>query len=322
MGVSPEQEIVHVVIAILQNDKQQVLVSRRKTDTHLGGLLEFPGGKVEQNETPVFALHRELKEELNIDVVLYTPLIQIPYSYSDRKILLDAYRIDKYSGDVIGHEGQEIYWKNTEELNHNEFPAANFGVIRALQLPKVFPVTPNYSDDPEKFLINFENIVSNEFIHIIQLRSHELNMANYMGLANQCADLCKNHDVKLILNRDIDVLDGSLASGLHLTSATLLNTKKRPLTKHCLVGASCHNAIEVERANKLALDYVFIGPVIEKNRSDKNVKLDWDGFAVLSRNSAIPVYAIGGLNRNDLDTSIRYGGQGFAAIREFWGVNT
>ena len=51
MSDIPELGIVHVVVAIIKNSKQEVLVSRRKSDAHLGGLLEFPGGKVEKNET-------------------------------------------------------------------------------------------------------------------------------------------------------------------------------------------------------------------------------------------------------------------------------
>ena len=102
-----KQKYMHVVIGIIQNSNKEVLVSRRKPDAHLGGLLEFPGGKLEKNESPIDALRREIKEELNIHVTHATPLIQIPYSYADRNIILDAYLVDEYSGNVSGHEGQE-----------------------------------------------------------------------------------------------------------------------------------------------------------------------------------------------------------------------
>ena len=312
---------MHVVIGIIQNADKKVLVSRRKSNAHLGGLLEFPGGKVEKNESPMSALRRELKEELHIQTERATPLIQIPHIYSDRNILLDVFLIETYSGSIVGNEGQEIYWKDITRLSHDEFPAANYGLIRALQLPNIFPVTPNYSDDPESFLIHFEKVVSHQAIKIIQLRSHDLDMPGYIDIAKQCVDICGKHDVKLILNRDIRALDVSSSAGLHLTSEELLSAKQRPVDAGVLVGASCHNANEIEHANNLRLDYLFLGPVLEKNGSDNTEKLDWDGFAMLARNSAIPVYAIGGLNSNDMETSIRYGGQGFAAIREFWGKN-
>lgn len=320
MSDIPELGIVHVVVAIIQNSLQEVLVSRRKSDAHLGGLLEFPGGKVEKNEASADALRRELAEELNIQLIKSTPLIQIPYTYSDRKILLDAYLVSEYSGDVTAHEGQKIYWKSIKSLSDDDFPAANYGLIRALKLPKIFPVTPNYSQNPGNFLMKFESVVSKDSINIIQLRSHELELSEYVKLAKQCAALCSNYGVRLIVNNEVNSLNESQAAGIHLTSDKLLSTKKRPLDATKLVGASCHNLIEVEHANMLGLDYIFIGPVIEKNFSENSKTLEWDGFAELSKHSLIPAYAIGGLSETDIDACVSHGGHGIAAIRSFWGL--
>ena len=318
MNALSEQNAVHVVIAIIQNHKQEVFVCERKSDAHLGGLLEFPGGKVEENESPVKALQRELAEELNIDILSFVPLIQIPYTYPDRKILLDAYIVKKYKGNVSAQEGQKIYWKKISSLNDNEFPSANYGVIRALQLPKVFPVTPNYSQEPKNFLMNFEEVVSDEATQIIQFRSHELEISEYVELVKQCIKICKKYHVKLILNRELESTKGLDVSGVHLTSEKLLSTKKRLLSTKYLVGASCHSQQEVNHANTLGLDYVFIGPVIEKNSSEICKTLTWKGFAEMTRYSLIPAYAIGGLKEGDVDTSISHGGQGIAAIRDIW----
>ncbi len=318
MSTSPEHNIVHVVIAIIKNSKQEVLVSERKPDAHLGGFLEFPGGKVENNETPAKALMRELAEELNIDALSFSPLMQIPYSYSDRNILLDTYLVKEYVGEISGNEKQNIYWKNISSLNSKEFPAANHGVIRALQLPTLFPVTPSYSQDPINFLINFEKVVSDNKIKIIQLRSHELEDSDYVDLAKQCIDICRKNSVKLILNRDIELVMSLDVSGIHLSSERLLKTKKKLLTEELLIGASCHNQKEIEHANALKLDYIFIGPVIEKNINENIKTLSWSGFSELAKRSIIPAYAIGGLSRDDVDMSNLSGGNGVAAIRSIW----
>jgi len=318
----PELESIHVVVAIIKNSKHEVLVSRRKSDTHLGDLLEFPGGKVEKNETSANSLRRELLEELNIQLIKSTPLIQVPYVYSDRKILLDAYLVSEYSGDVTAHEGQKIYWKSIDSLNDDDFPAANYGLIRALKLPKIFPVTPSYSQDPGNFLMKFENVVSQDSVNIIQLRSHELGSSEYMKLAKKCAVLCGDYEVQLILNSEVNSLNESQIAGIHLTSNKLLSTKTRPLDATKLVGASCHDQKEVEHANMLGLDYIFIGPVIEKNFSENSKTLEWDGFAALSKHSLIPAYAIGGLSESDIDVCVNHGGQGIAAIRSFWDLAT
>lgn len=318
MNDIPEIETVHVVVAIIKNAKQEVLVSRRKSDAHLGDLLEFPGGKVEKNETSAEALRRELAEELNIQLIKATPLIQIPYTYSDQKILLDAYLVSEYLGDIAAHEGQEIYWNSVESMNDDNFPAANYGLIRALKLPRIFPVTPSYSQDPRNFLMKFESVVSKDPIKIIQLRSHELEHLEYVKLAKKCAVLCSNYGVLLIVNCEVNILDESQAVGIHLTSDKLVKTKKRPVGGTKLVGASCHDQKDIDHANKLRLDYIFIGPVIEKNFSKNSKTLGWDGFAALSKNSLVPAYAIGGLSETDTDACVSHGGHGIAAIRSFW----
>ncbi len=318
MTVSIEKEYIHVVVAVIKNSKQEVLVSRRKADAHLGGLLEFPGGKVEEGELPEDALRRELLEEININASSFCPLIQIPYSYSDRNVLLDVFLVESFTGSVIPQESQEVFWKNIETLNDIDFPAANFGVLRALQLPKLLPITPNYSEDPDNFLIYFEKLVCRDVIQIIQLRSHELNDNEYLALAKECSALCKRNGVALILNRDIQTLNVVSGANMHLTSSRLLKTTSRPLSDQKIVGASCHNLQEIQHANSLGLDYIMLGPILEKSTFKDSVNLGWVGFSNLVKKSIIPVYGIGGLSMVDEEICIVNGGQGIAAIRDIW----
>ena len=173
-----------------------------------------------------------------------------------------------YSGTIHAQEGQEIYWEKISLLKDEDFPAANYGVIRALRLPKLFAVTPDYTQDMGNFLKKFEGVIGKEYIQMIQLRSHELNASEYIKLAKQCASLCTKHNVQLILNRDMECLTELEVTALHLTSNRLLSAKKRPLGHKHLVGASCHNLQEVEHANVIGLDYIFLGPVLEKNASE------------------------------------------------------
>ena len=155
MKTSPDLDCIHVVIGIIKNTKNEVLIARRKNNSHLGGLLEFPGGKVEENEAPIPALTRELQEELNINLLVCSKLIQFTYHYPDRKVFLDVYVVDKYSGETTANESQDLAWQDISSLNINDFPSANHGIIRALQLPKIIAVTPEYSHSPDKFLIKF-----------------------------------------------------------------------------------------------------------------------------------------------------------------------
>ncbi len=320
MTILFEKKTIHVVVAVIFNNVQDVLVSRRKSDAHMGGLLEFPGGKVEEGESVEDALCRELLEEVGIEVLAFSPLIQIPYSYQDRDVLLDVYRIEDYSRDVISKEGQDIYWKSILSLKDNDFPAANYGVLRALKFPKLYPVTPNYTADPNTFLMHFERVVAMESIQIIQLRSHELNESEYRKLALDCSHLCNKYGVKLVLNEDIEKFSELDFAGMHLTSARLLDTDERPLGKNYLVGCSCHNMQEIQHANALGLDYIILGPVIEKYSNNAIESLGWELFAKLAKESVVPVYAIGGLEMGDQKLCEMNGGQGIAAIRSIWDV--
>lgn len=317
MGSLTGQEYTHVVIGIVHNNNHEVLVSRRKKNTHLPGMLEFPGGKTEDNELAFDTLKREFKEELGIHVLRAAPLIQIPFHYTDRCLLLDVFNIQEYSGKVSANEGQELFWQSIESLSDIGFPAANFGIIRALRFPKHFPITPDCLEE-KSFLNHFENVISRNDSKIIQLRAHALSNSAYSKLAMQCFDLCNQYKTKLVLNRELECIENLNFSGLHLTSKNLLKLEKRPLGANHIIGASCHDVKEVEKANTLKLDYIYIGPVLDKAENRKAKTLGWDGFARLSRMSTVPAYAIGGMDPSKLDKCFLSGGQGIAAIRAFW----
>ena len=124
--------IVHVVVGVLLNYNQQVLIALRPVQSHQGGLWEFPGGKVEEGESVEYALNREFEEELGLSVLACTELTQIRHEYSDKSVLLDVWRIEKYSGTPKGREGQVIEWRALSKLRAEDFPKANERIIRVL----------------------------------------------------------------------------------------------------------------------------------------------------------------------------------------------
>ncbi len=123
---------VHVAVAVIVQ-QQQVLIALRKPEQHLGGLWEFPGGKVEENETVVDALVREIDEELGIQIQASESLIEIKHDYTDKSVLLDVHWVDAFSGEPAGKEGQQIKWCSLSELKAHSFPAANDPIIKVIQ---------------------------------------------------------------------------------------------------------------------------------------------------------------------------------------------
>ena len=111
----------------------KILISKRRENGLLGGLWEFPGGKVESGETVQQALTREIKEELAIDILRAEPLIEHSHDYGDKSVLLDVWWIDAFDGTPTGHEGQTIKWVDIAALDYYEFPAANKIIVTAIQ---------------------------------------------------------------------------------------------------------------------------------------------------------------------------------------------
>jgi 8-oxo-dGTP diphosphatase len=125
------QKVVHVAVGVIVRD-QQYFLTKRLESTHQGGKWEFPGGKVEKDETVAQALHRELQEEIAIDILSCYPLIKINHDYGDKKVLLDVYVVDNFQQEPIAQEGQKSGWFSLDELVELDFPKANAKIIEKL----------------------------------------------------------------------------------------------------------------------------------------------------------------------------------------------
>jgi len=88
----------------------RMLIARRPQGKHMGGLFEFPGGKLEQGEQPEEALARELREELDVRVRVGMPCLNIAYSYPEKDVLLMFYRAEVISGEPKPIEEAEVMW--------------------------------------------------------------------------------------------------------------------------------------------------------------------------------------------------------------------
>ena len=93
MDTSIENTALHVVMAVIVNERQEILVSLRTPKQYLGGLWEFPGGKVEVGEQSYQALCRELAEEVDLHVLSARPLMNYHYEYPARRIHFDVWQV-------------------------------------------------------------------------------------------------------------------------------------------------------------------------------------------------------------------------------------
>ena len=125
--------MIHVVLGILINNKNQICIAQRKPHQDQGDCWEFPGGKIEHNESPLQALQRELPEELGIQVISASPWQQFNYTYPKKTVLLDVWDVTTFYGNPNGKEGQLVCWIHLEKLTAMIMPAANIPILRQLQ---------------------------------------------------------------------------------------------------------------------------------------------------------------------------------------------
>lgn len=123
---------VHVVAGIIRDGEGRILIARRHDHLHQGGLWEFPGGKVEKDESVTDALARELREELELTVLAAEPFQQIRHDYPDKSVLLDFWLVSEFEGEARGVEGQPVEWVSAGALRDYAFPAANVPIVEAL----------------------------------------------------------------------------------------------------------------------------------------------------------------------------------------------
>ncbi len=302
--------------AVICNDQGQVLIAKRPLGKHQGGLWEFPGGKVEADEAVLDALKRELHEELGIEVEQARPLIRVHHHYSDKSVLLDVWRVDGFRGEPHGREGQPIEWCAVDALSAREFPEANRPIIAAAELPDCYLITPS-PGVVDEYLADLE-IALQQGVRLIQLRAKGMAEDEYIALAKQVLERCHAVGARLLLNGEPEWVAEVGADGVQLSSGKLQSLRQRPLGKELLVGASCHTEAELQQALKLEVDFALLSPIKWTKSHPDTEPLGWNEMHRLVDEMPIPVYALGGVSRDDLDDAFAAGAQGIAAIRSLW----
>ena len=124
---------IQVTAAIIVRDGKFLIAQRKLNDDIFGGLWEFPGGKVEDGETPEECMSRELKEELDIEVEVGELIISNKHKYPQGIFELLAYKVKHISGEIILNVHDEIKWVTYDEMSNFEFPPADIPIIEKLK---------------------------------------------------------------------------------------------------------------------------------------------------------------------------------------------
>ncbi len=123
---------IHVVAGALLDGQGRILIAQRPPGKHLAGGWEFPGGKLQVNEVPLAGLHRELREELGIEVLRAEWLASCAHDYPDRRVLLELWTVPAFDGVAQSLDGQALRWVTLSELQTAGLLPADKPLVEAL----------------------------------------------------------------------------------------------------------------------------------------------------------------------------------------------
>jgi len=320
-------KIVEVSAAVLQRPDGSFLLAQRPPDKIWAGYWEFPGGKIERGETAHEALVRELHEELGIAVETAYPWLTRVFAYPHATVRLSFFRVTEWGGELHSREGQAFAWQETANPPQPPFfkvgsdcavspiLPANAPILRALELPTLYAISNAAELGAEAFISSLQARLD-AGLRLVQLREKNLSRDALRELALRVVGLVHARGAKLILNGDVELAQEVGADGIQLTSRQLAELTERPPLEWC--AASCHSAEELRRAEELGCDFALLSPVLPTKSHPGVSHLGWEKFAAIAAGSSIPIYALGGLARDDMQTAWEHGAHGIALLRQAW----
>jgi 8-oxo-dGTP diphosphatase len=306
---------IEVAVGILVNSSNHVLINQRTALQSWSGWWEFPGGKLEKNETPRQALDREIYEELGVEVIEAKQWVTRSFSYEDTDVILYFFKILKWSGDASSKEGQLLSWEFFEKIDLSRVLPPNKFVAGAINLPDHYAIT-NLSEMPLfLFIQQLENRIKNG-TKLIQVREKELSDYEYKKFAQQILEVCRGRDVKVMINSNINLAYELSADGVQLNSGQIHTINKFP--KELIIGASCHNIKDLDVAEMKGANFAVLSPINKTLSHPKASPIGWEELSKLAIKYTMPIYALGGMALGDVERAQSAGAIGIASQRDIW----
>ncbi|MBX3649822.1 MAG: Nudix family hydrolase [Burkholderiales bacterium] len=308
---------IAVVAAVLQQADGRFLLAQRPPGKAYAGYWEFPGGKVENGESPEAALSRELHEELGIEVTAAYPWLIREFDYPHADVRLHFFRVRGWRGELHGRESQAFAWQRLEAVDVAPLLPANGPIMRALGVPETYGITGFAAAEYPAALERIDRALRNG-LRLVQVRGSrgwppDL-FARYTAEVVELAHAC---GARVLVNADIELARRSGADGVHLTATQLQGIVRRP--DFPLVGASCHDSAELRLAEAAGADFAVLGPVLPTPTHPDALPLGWAGFRRLVADTKIPVLALGGMRPEHREQALESGAHGLAMLRGAWG---
>jgi 8-oxo-dGTP diphosphatase len=309
---------VDVAVAVLVRGDGQVLLAQRPVGKVYSGYWEFPGGKVEPGESAHDALVREIDEELGIEITHADPWITQVFTYPHATVRLHFFRATKWVGEPHAKEHQGLTWQHPGSISVTPMLPANGPVLKGLLLPDEYAITCASSMGVDSFMPILDRRLA-DGLRLIQVREPGLERDELRIVAEQVIARTRNAGGIVLINSDIALAHMLGADGVHLNSRQLMGMTNRPDVQWC--AASCHSMEELRAAEALGVDFVVLGPVLQTASHPEANPIGWGGFERMIREASLPVYALGGLHRDQVAEARSHGAHGIAMLRGSWNLS-
>jgi thiamine-phosphate pyrophosphorylase len=188
------------------------------------------------------------------------------------------------------------------------------------RLPKIYPITDPYISG----ISHLEQVTRliRGGATLIQLRDKHAAPADFYAAAEECVALARQHGVMIIINDRVDIAKAATADGVHLGQDDMPASAARTLLgENAVVGLSTHSVNQADEARHLPVDYIAIGPIFfTKTKSDPEPAVGVDGVrSARSVIGEIPLVAIGGINKDNINDVLRAGAHSAALINALIG---
>jgi len=152
-------------------------------------------------------------------------------------------------------------------------------------------------------------------VGIVQLREKNISTKDFYEKALKVKEICKNYGALFIINDRLDIAQAVGADGVHLGQSDMPIEKARKILKDkFLIGATARNIEEAKRAELLGADYIGSGAIFGTSTKDNAKKLEMEELKKIVASVKIPVFAIGGININNVGILKNIGLQGICSV--------
>ena len=183
-----------------------------------------------------------------------------------------------------------------------------------LKACKIYLVTDEKACLGKGFYVCIEEAIKGG-VKIVQLREKNISTKDFYEKALKVKEICENYGALFIINDRLDIAQAVGADGVHLGQSDMPIEKAREILKDkFLIGATARNVEEAKRAELLGADYIGSGAIFGTSTKDNAKKLEMEELKKIVSSVKIPVFAIGGINIDNVGILKNIGLQGICAV--------